>query len=107
MMTKGPTALDMLQQQIAELDQLLADARKHLNTVAAGEKLVKWKARVVPLIAQHLGPEEGRRFSETKPGPSFSNDLLEELSDDVELYRDYLVALADRVRKDGHAGAAP
>lgn len=105
MTAKGPTALEILQQQIAELDQILVDARKNLNTVAAGERLVKWKAKAVTVMAQHLGPEEGRLFAATKTGPSFSNDLLEELSDDVELYRDYLVALAGRVRKD--AGGTP
>ena len=94
-------ALDMIQQQIRALDALLEEARTSLNTVAAGERLVKWKGAAIPLIARHLGQQEAQRFADTKPGPSFSNDLLEELGDDVELYRDYLVALAEKVKKDG------
>jgi hypothetical protein len=93
--------LDMIQRQILALDTLLEEARTSLNTVAAGERLVKWKGAAIPLIARHLGQQEAQRFADTKPGPSFSNDLLEELGDDVELYRDYLAALAEKVKKDG------
>ncbi len=100
-------ALDMLQQQIRALDTILEEAQTSLNTVAAGERLVKWKVKVIPVIAQHLGQQEAQRFADTKPGPSFSNDLLEELGDDVELYRDYLVALAEKVKKDGSTNHVP
>jgi hypothetical protein len=97
-------ALDMLTAQLAELETILEQAQKDLNTVAAGERLVKWKIKAVPLIARHLGQREAKRFEDTRPGPSFSNDLLEELSDDVELYRDYLTALAVRIKSGGLAG---
>lgn len=97
-------ALDMLTAQLAELETILEQAQKDLNTVAAGERLVKWKIKAVPLIARHLGQREAKRFEDTRPGPSFSNDLLEELSDDVELYRDYLTALAARIKSGGLAG---
>jgi hypothetical protein len=100
-------ALDMIQQQIRALDALLEEARTSLNTVAAGERLVKWKGAAIPLIARHLGQQEAQQFADTKPGPSFSNDLLEELGDDVELYRDYLVALAEKVKKDGSTNHVP
>lgn len=100
-------ALAMLQQQIKALDTILEQAQTDLNTVAAGERLVKWKAAVVPLIAAHLGQPEAQRFAATRPGPSFSNDLLEELGDDVELYRDYLVALSGKVKQDGSTAPAP
>lgn len=100
-------ALDLIDQLLKELQTIHEQAQKDLNTVAAGERLEKWKVRTVPLLARHLGPKEAQRFSDTRPGPSFSNDLLEELSDDVELYRDYLAALAARIRKtDGPAGGA-
>lgn len=99
--------LDMIQRQIQALDTILEEAQTSLNTVAAGERLVKWKGQAIPLIAQHLGQQEAQRFADTKPGPSFSNDLLEELGDDVELYRDYLVALAEKVKKDGSTNHVP
>lgn len=94
-------ALDMLAAQLAELETILEGARRDLNTVAAGERLGKWKAKTVPLLARHLGQREAKRFEDTRPGPSFSNDLLEELSDDAELYRDYLTALAARIKAEG------
>lgn len=97
-------ALDMLTAQLAELETILEGAQKDLNTVAAGERLGKWKIKTVPLVARHLGQREAKRFEDTRPGPSFSNDLLEELSDDVELYRDYLTALAARIKAQGLAG---
>ncbi|MBM4133904.1 MAG: hypothetical protein FJ245_09070 [Nitrospira sp.] len=100
-------ALDMIQQQVQALDALLEEARTSLNTVAAGERLVKWKGAAIPLVARHLGQQEAQRFADTKPGPSFSNDLLEELGDDVELYRDYLVALAEKVKKDVSTNHVP
>lgn len=94
-------ALAMIQQQIQALDAIFEQARTDLNTVAAGERLMKWKVKAIPVLAQHLGQQEAQRFADTKPGPSFSNDLLEELGDDVELYRDYLAALAEKVKTDG------
>jgi hypothetical protein len=90
-------ALVMIQQQLKELDLIFAQASKDLNTVAASERVAKWKAKTVPLIAQHVGASDAQRFAETKPGPSFTNDLLEELGDEVELYRDRLTALAARL----------
>lgn len=100
-------ALDMIQRQIQALDTILEEAQTSLNTVAAGERLVKWKGQAIPLIARHLGQQEAQRFADTRPGPSFSNDLLEELGDDVELYRDFMVALAEKVKRDGSANSAP
>jgi len=32
------------------------------------------------------------------PGPAFTNDLIEEFTDQVDCYRSYLVALAKRLR---------
>ncbi|MFM8550886.1 MAG: hypothetical protein ACKOCD_00995 [Nitrospiraceae bacterium] len=92
-------ALEMIQQQIRALDTILEEARTDLNTVAASERLGKWKVQAIPVMAQHLGQQEAQRFADTKPGPSFTNDLLEEISDDVELYREYLVALSERIKQ--------
>jgi hypothetical protein len=94
-------ALAMIQQQIKELDVILEQATRELNTVAGKERVEKWKARTIPLIAQHMGPQEAQRFSAKQPGPSFTNDLLEELGDDVELYRSYLLDLAATIKKTG------
>ncbi|MBM4124736.1 MAG: hypothetical protein FJ246_07270 [Nitrospira sp.] len=99
-MTDGKqAALDFLQAQVKELDALLAQATKDLNTVAGAERVAKWKVRVVPLLAQQVGQEEARRFADIKTGPSFTNDLLEELGDDVEVYREFLMGLAEQIKK--------
>lgn len=86
-------ALDMLEQQIKELDEILAQASSDLNTVAGVERVAKWKNCTIPLITQHVGPKEAQQFFNTRPGPSFTNDLLEELSDEVDVYRSFLTAM--------------
>ena len=96
------SALGMIERQIKELDGLLKQAREDLNTVAATERVAKWKLRTIPLLAEHVGPNEAKRFADTHAGPSFTNDLLEELSDDVEVYRNFMVALAAEVKKRGN-----
>jgi hypothetical protein len=96
-------ALDFIQAQIQELDALFLRASKDLNTIAGAERVAKWKVRLVPLLAQHVGQEEAKRFADIQTGPSFTNDLLEELGDNVEVYREFLTALADRVRQSPHA----
>jgi hypothetical protein len=96
-------ALDLIQAQIKELDELFLRASKDLNTIAGAERVAKWKVRLVPLLAQQVGQQEAKRFADLKPGPSFSNDLLEELGDEVEVYRDFLTALAEQVKQSPSA----
>jgi len=81
-------ALAMLQKQLQELDAIeRKTVTENLNTVGGTEQVHKWKARTVPLIAQHVGPTAAGFFADTKPGPSFTNDMFEEFSDEVEVYR--------------------
>lgn len=100
-MSERVQALEMIQEQIKELDAILKRAGSDLNTVGGSERVAKWKVRTIPLIAAHLGQQDAQRFSDTRPGPSFTNDLLEELSDEVEIYRSFLVSLAEKVNKAG------
>ena len=93
------SALDMVGRLIKELDAIVKQGTEDLNTVAATERMAKWKLRTVPLLAGHVGPNEGKRFADTHPGPSFTNDLLEELNDDAEVYRNFLVSLAAEIKK--------
>jgi hypothetical protein len=97
----GTGALAVIERQLKELEAILQQAERDLNTVAGGERLAKWKARTIPLIAQGVGQKEAQRFADTRPGPSFTSDLLEELSDEVELYRTFLRGLAERVEQGG------
>jgi len=93
------SALDMVGRLIKELDAIVKQGTEDLNTVAATERMAKWKLRTVPLLAEHVGPNEAKRFADTNPGPSFTNDLLEELTDDAEIYRNCLVSLAAEIKK--------
>ena len=88
------TALATLQKQLAELDAIEKEAvTQSMNTVRGIEEVHKWKARTVALIAQQIGPQAAQQLAAVRPGPSFTNDLFEEFSDEVELYRASLRAL--------------
>jgi hypothetical protein len=86
-------ARTVIRQQLLELDGILAQAQKDLNTVAGNERVLKWKAKTIPLLAEHLGPQAAQRLAGTSPGPSFTSDLLEELSDHIEVYRAFMLGL--------------
>jgi hypothetical protein len=86
-------AHEMLHRQIAELEVILEQAQQDLNAVRGSERVTQWKARTVPLLIEHVGREAAQRFADRKPGPSFSQDLLEELGDEVDMYRTFLLEL--------------
>ena len=96
-------ALEMVQRQAKELDQIFSQASEDLNTVAASERVGKWKSKTTGLIAQHLGQTEAKQFSQLQPGPSFTNDMLEELGDEVEFYRTSITALAAKIKNQPQA----
>lgn len=84
----------MLEAQIKELDAIEKEAvTQSMNTVGGTELVHKWKARTAALIAQQVSPLAAQQLAAVKPGPSFTNDLFEEFSDEVELYRAHLRAL--------------
>ncbi|MGH7233428.1 MAG: hypothetical protein ACREJU_19010 [Nitrospiraceae bacterium] len=93
--------LQMIQQQLNELDTILKQAGIELNTVAGSERIAKWKKRTSELLGVQVGQKEAQRFSAITPGPSFTNDLLEELNDEAETYREFLVALSGQIKKGG------
>ena len=98
-------ALAMLQKQLQELDAVeKKTVTENLNTVGGTEQVHKWKARTVPLIAQHLGPAAAKLFADTKPGPSFTNDMFEEFSDEVEVYRSAIRKLMKEAQSPGAKG---
>lgn len=100
-MTDHHSARTMLECQIQELETIFKEAAADLNTVRGGERIAAWKKRTIPLLAQHLGPKESQQFSMTTPGPSFTHDLAEELSDEVDLYRSFLTSLVKRMNSPG------
>lgn len=91
------TGLLMVRQQIAELDALAKQTLYDLNTVAGTERVAKWKAHTAALIADTVSPQEGQKFASTQPGPSFTNDMVEEFTDLIDCYRAPLTTLAKRL----------
>lgn len=92
-----PKGLAVVQQQLKELDALAKQTLEDLNTVAGDERVAKWKIRTVALITEAMGPAEGQKFAAIQPGPSFTNDLVEEFNDSIEGYRTQLASLAKRL----------
>ena len=94
-------ALAVIEQQIEELEAIAKDTNKTLNAVAGRERVVKWKARTADALAQQVSQQEGQAFSKANPGPSFTNDLVDEFNDEVDFYRTQLTALRTRMQKMG------
>ncbi|MCP9451058.1 MAG: hypothetical protein NNA23_00070 [Nitrospira sp.] len=97
-------ALAVIRQQLAELDQLQQRTLSDLNTVAGTERVTQWKTKTAALIAETVGRQEGLAFAAIQPGPSFTNDLLEEFTELVDCYRSSLLALASRLTPLSHLG---
>jgi hypothetical protein len=102
MTNQSVTAYTMLQKQLKELDQIFQETMETLNTVAGAERVAKWKARTTALINESLGQKEGQKFAALQPGPSFTNDLVEEFTDLTDYFRTPLTDLAKQL-----AQAAP
>jgi hypothetical protein len=99
----------MLAQQLKELDAIERETvTETMNTVRGTEAVRAWKARTVRLIAQQIGEEAARSLAAVTPGPSFTYDLFEEFSDEVELYRSAIRRLMNdlqgKARASGDGG---
>ncbi len=97
-MADRAAALAAIQQQRQELDALLAQTTKDLNTVAGHERLGKWKAKTVALFEQQVGPAEAKKLQQSNPGPSFTSDFLDEFTDNVDHYCTILSAIQKDVQ---------
>ncbi|MDH5668432.1 MAG: hypothetical protein OEY86_10505 [Nitrospira sp.] len=97
--------LAVVRQQIAELDALLKQTTQDLNTVAGAERVAKWRIKTVALLTDAVGQEAGKKFAGIQPGPSFTNDLLEEFTDLVDCYRTPLTTLAKQLAQAAHPGS--
>jgi len=102
MTTPSDAVSSMLQKQLKELDQIFQETMETLNTVAGAERVAKWKARTSALITESLGQKEGQKFAALHPGPSFTNDLVEEFTDLIDYFKNPLTDLAKQL-----AQAAP
>ena len=87
MTNQSEATRDMIQRQLKDLDQIFQETMETLNTVSGAERVAKWKARTSALITESLGQKEGQKFAALQPGPSFSNDLVEEFTDLIDYFR--------------------
>ncbi len=97
MTNQSGAALPMLEKQLKELDTIFQETMETLNTVSGAERVAKWKARTIALITESLGQKEGQMFAALQPGPSFTNDLLEEFTDLIDYFRIPLADLAKQL----------
>ena len=97
MTNQSDAAYHMLQKQLKELDTIFHETMETLNTVSGTERVAKWKARTIALITESLGQKEGQRFAVLQPGPSFTNDIVEEFTDLIDYFRTPLADLAKQL----------
>ena len=91
-------AASVIDQQVKELDAIAKRTVQDFNTVLGAERMGQWKARTVTLLQQLAGQKAADELARRNPGMAFTNDLIEEFTDEVDCYRSYLVALAKRLR---------
>ena len=97
MVPESAKAVAVIQQQLKELDQIFQDTMETLNTVSGMERVAKWRMRTITLLSQAIGPQAGQDFARVQPGPSFTNDLVEEFTDFIDTFKLPLQALSKRV----------
>ncbi len=91
----------VIQQQLKELDQIFQDTMETLNTVAGMERVAKWRAKTVALLNETVGQQAGQDFAKVQPGPSFTNDLVEEFTDFIDTFKTPLSALSKALSQAG------
>ncbi len=97
--------LAVVQEQIKELDALAKQTLVDLNTMAGAERVARWKAKTVALLTDAVGHTEAQRFAALHPGPSFTNDLVEEFTDLIDTYRTPLATLAKQLAQAPRSGS--
>ena len=66
--------------------------------MAGHDRVAKWKVRTVAVLTHRLRPIEGQEYTKANPGPSFTNDLVDEFNDEVDCYRGRLKAMHKRLQ---------
>jgi len=94
MMQDTSKGLTIIRQQLQELEQIVQETLDTLNTTSGTERVAKWRVKTVALLTDSLGQKAGQEFAKIQPGPSFSNDLVEEFTDLVDCFRIPLTALS-------------
>lgn len=99
---KGVTVIE---RQLKELDKIFRETIATLNTVAGMEQVAKWRKETVALLTESVGPQAAQEFARVQPGPSFTNDLVDEFTDFVDTFKVPLSALAKKLSSSGQASS--
>jgi hypothetical protein len=93
-------ALLAIQQQLKALDVIYRDTMEgSLNTVSGTERVAKWRVRTIALLTESVGEKEAQEFARLQPGMVFTNDLVEEFTDLVDVFRIPLKTLGQQIFK--------
>lgn len=87
----------VIQQQLKELDEIFRDTMETLNTVSGMERVAKWRTKTIALLTDAVGKQAGEAFARVQPGPSFTNDLVEEFTDFIDTFKTPLTAMAKQL----------
>lgn len=94
-------SLGIIQQQLKELDKIFQETIASLNTVSGMERVAKWRKQTIALLSESVGAQAAQDFARVQPGPSFTNDLVEEFTDFIDTFKTPLTALANTLSNAG------
>lgn len=86
--------ITVIQHQLKELDKIFQETIGSLNTVSGMERVAKWRKETIALLSESVGPQAAQDFARVQPGPSFTNDLVDEFTDFIDTFKTPLTALA-------------
>ena len=93
--------LAVIQRQLKELDKIFQDTMETLNTASGTERVAKWRASTVSALTEAVDQKAGQEFSRIQPGPSFTNDMVEEFTDLIDCFKIPLTALSKKLSQAG------
>lgn len=89
--------LAVIQHQLKELDKIYQDAMETLNMASGTERVAKWRVKTVAALTEAVDQKAGQEFARIQPGPSFTNDMVEEFTDLVDCFKIPLTALSKKL----------
>lgn len=83
---------------LTELISIVSQARNTGDFERAREDLKRWKGRTVSFLRTNVSEIEGENLDKKRKGSFIMGAQLENLSDEVDMYRAYIVSLAEDIK---------